>query len=263
MLRKPWTIQLIQNNWGLLDFPSILKLRSSLRDIEQNKINPGKAICLKPHGLDGEELWLRLETSDFYTLKEILSSGVYGHLLKSVHSAEFIIDLGANIGIASRLFSAHYPVSKILAVEADAGNFVVLQNNVSRLIAARRCIAINNAVWSKEQLLSVGPVPHGTSFSRIKVSEAQMAEGQIVQAVTMNRLVEISGFPRIDILKVDIEGAEVELFRGNLDWLDSVKAIAIEFHNDSRDESGFDRIMDTRKFTVIQADEHTVTCIKK
>jgi hypothetical protein len=57
---------------------------------------------------------------------------------------------------------------------------------------------------------------------------------------------------------VDIEGAEVELFKGNLDWLLKVRAIAIEFHRDSRNVSAFDRIMADYGFSILVDGAHTV-----
>jgi hypothetical protein len=76
--------------------------------------------------------------------------------------------------------------------------------------------------------------------------------------MTMPALIQDSGFPFIDLLKVDIEGAEVELFRGDLGWLNTIGAIAIEFHQDSRERSGFDRIVRDRGFVLHEANQHTV-----
>jgi hypothetical protein len=47
----------------------------------------------------------------------------------------------------------------------------------------------------------------------------------------MRSLLGRSGFPRIDVLKVDIEGAELELFTGPTDWLASVDCVVVETHD--------------------------------
>ena len=78
----------------------------------------------------------------------------------------------------------------------------------------------------------------------------------------MNEVLARSGFPYADLLKVDIEGAEVELFRGDLTWLDRTNAIAIEFHQDSRRESRFDAIMQEHGFDIDDSHRHTVLAIR-
>jgi hypothetical protein len=60
-----------------------------------------------------------------------------------------------------------------------------------------------------------------------------------VEGYTMTEILDYSGFKRVDLLKVDIDGAERELFSmRDLSWLACVDAIAIEFHEGSRDASG-------------------------
>lgn len=76
----------------------------------------------------------------------------------------------------------------------------------------------------------------------------------------MQTIFERSGFDRIDLLKVDIEGAEVQLLQGAGDWLTKVNAIAIEFHGNSRAESGFDQL--TQGFRIADESPHTVLAIR-
>jgi hypothetical protein len=83
-----------------------------------------------------------------------------------------------------------------------------------------------------------------------------------VQGFTMEEILASSAFQQVDLLKVDIEGAEVELFRNDLGWLDRVGAIAIEFHGRSRDESGFDQMLTEHGFKVCAEDSHTVLAIR-
>jgi hypothetical protein len=76
----------------------------------------------------------------------------------------------------------------------------------------------------------------------------------------MQSIYQRSGFQEVDLLKVDIEGAEVQLLQGDLSWLDHVRVVAIEFHGDSRKESGFDEIMKGRR--IIDDSSHTTLAIK-
>lgn len=60
-----------------------------------------------------------------------------------------------------------------------------------------------------------------------------------VRAITVEDILERYALQRIDLLKIDIEGAELELFSaGDLTWLDRVDCIAIELHDHFRPGCG-------------------------
>jgi hypothetical protein len=64
----------------------------------------------------------------------------------------------------------------------------------------------------------------------IQVSEC--GTGCAIQAHTIKDLLRLSGCEKVDILKLDIEGAEEQLFgKGETDWIDLVNSIVIEFHD--------------------------------
>lgn len=74
----------------------------------------------------------------------------------------------------------------------------------------------------------------------------------------MSDIIERAAFKNIDLLKIDIEGAEMEVFSGRIDWLKSIGAIAIEFHGESRKASDFDQKVSAYGFTISDIDAHTV-----
>jgi hypothetical protein len=78
----------------------------------------------------------------------------------------------------------------------------------------------------------------------------------------IQKIINNSGFTKVDLLKVDIEGAEVELFKGNVSWLGCVNSIAIEFHGDSRKQCRFDEIMRNYQFQIYDQDSHTVLAVR-
>ena len=55
-------------------------------------------------------------------------------------------------------------------------------------------------------------------------------EGHAVAAITRDRLMRDQGIDHIDILKVDIEGAEKEVFADTSAWIDRVGSIIVELH---------------------------------
>ena len=83
--------------------------------------------------------------------------------------------------------------------------------------------------------------------------------GDAVPAYDMDELLRRSGFREVDLLKMDIEGAEKDLFIGNPSWLDRVNNMVIEFHGDSRQQCCFDEMIAARGFKIVDDNAHTVT----
>jgi hypothetical protein len=84
-----------------------------------------------------------------------------------------------------------------------------------------------------------------------------------VEAVTMQDILSREHVKRVDLLKIDIEGAGVELFPGDVSWLDNVHAIAVEFHGDSRQQSQFDEIIARYGFRVAESGDHTTVAVRR
>lgn len=210
------------------------------------------------------EILLREVGSDILTFDEIVKEQVYQDVLRQVPKCETIVDLGANIGLASLYFAASYPGCRILAVEPNDSSYKLLNSNLGKLIATGRCKTLNAGVWSSETTLAPDDsfeAGHYSAFATREVSvEAERDSGMI--GLPMRRILAHSGFEKIDLLKVDIEGAEVELFKGDLDWLRQVGAIAIEFHGDSRVACNFDEFTIRYGFRIIDRGAHTVIALK-
>ena len=95
---------------------------------------------------------------------------------------------------------------------------------------------------------------HTKSFVRVQT--------KTMLALPISKILADSRFEYVGLLKVDIEGAEVELFKGDLDWLRKVRAIAIEFHGDSRLLCNFDEVLKKYDFRIIDGGGHTVIALK-
>jgi len=198
---------------------------------------------------------LRRNGADDGTLTEIFQEQVYADVVNVLGTAEYVVDLGANIGLAALFFACQFPRCQVFAVEPDPRNYDVLLKNTSQIIDAGRCRPLRAAVWNENIALAVA-MPSESEFNNIQVGVA--GAGAAVDGMTMTGLLSRCGFPHIDLLKVDIEGAEVQLFDGDVSWLERVRAIAIEFHGHSRTESRFDETMDEFGFSVVRTAHHTV-----
>ncbi len=202
--------------------------------------------------------------SDLATFHEIVVEEVYRVVLRAVENVQTLIDLGANIGLATLYLAYNYPTCRILCVEPNSETYELLNRNVSTLSRSGRCKTLKGAVWGTHQRLAPNQKVPADRYSTFAVRVASAGEPSVVEGYTMTEILEYSGFDRVDLLKIDIEGAERELFSTeDLSWLARVGAIAIEFHENSRNASGFDDKMERNGFEILQSEhDHTVLARK-
>lgn len=170
-------------------------------------------------------LWVRPGTSDALTFDEVFVAREYELPLQDF-SPRHILDLGANVGYASVLFAARWPQAKILAVEPERENMMLLKRNTG---GYRAIDALHAAVWSRPGELAVAnPEDDANAF---RMTESTNGAVEKVSAYTIPQLIERLGCERLDLLKMDVEGAEVEILRDSSSWLGRVNVMIIELHD--------------------------------
>lgn len=97
-------------------------------------------------------------------------------------------------------------------------------------------------MWPKDEMIEVIPPALPGSYGATRVGK-NGGGGALVQGMTMDALIDRSGFERVDLLKMDVEGAEAGMFATGSDWLRRVRSLAVEFHGDARTDCDFDRIV--------------------
>ena len=172
-------------------------------------------------------LTIRPGTTDLWTVMETFERKMYAPLC-SLPDAKVIIDLGANIGDSAVYFAKAYPNAKIIAVECDDCNFQVLLNNVKRY---SNVIPVKAAIWGNNKKLLIKSGQGENSICVCAAGRECLANS--VKGLTMHDLIKTFGIEKIDILKIDIEGAEKNLFEHDCSWLSIVQTIGIELHDSS------------------------------
>ena len=136
-----------------------------------------------------------------------------------------IVDAGANIGLFTILMKNRFPAAKIICIEPDADNCEALKKN---LAAYSGITVINAGLWRSDTKLKM--VDNYNLKSAMMVEEDEQ-HGQ-TQGITIDTLMRNHLIDRIDILKLDIETSEQELFLTNYaQWLPKTKMIIIELHD--------------------------------
>ena len=170
------------------------------------------------------KLIIRKGTSDLETYGQIFVIKEYAFDLG--FSPKFMIDAGANVGYTCVYFKNRYPELEIITLEPEETNFEVLEENVSSFSGIR---CLQQGLWHKATQLVVEDIGLGKWGFIVKEVDDDV-EGSI-SATTVDLLLEESRFDHIDILKIDIEGSEKEVFENAGDWLDRVNVIFVETHD--------------------------------
>jgi len=135
-----------------------------------------------------------------------------------------ILDCGANIGLASLYFTRRYPRAKVTAFEADPRLAEICRGNLA-LSGVTRVDVKEAAVWTGEGTLDF--VCEGTDSGAI-ASLQQPIEGTLARVPSV-RLRDWLDEP-VDLLKLDIEGAEFPVLDDCRDRLQNIRGMVIDLH---------------------------------
>ncbi len=167
---------------------------------------------------------LRKDTTDLQMFYQVYFSQCYD--LKLPFTPQLIVDAGANIGLASIFFAEKYPDCRIVSIEPESKNFEHLVKNCQpyQVIIPHRA-----ALFNSISTLVVNDI--GLGESGFVVSDE--GGGEEVQAITIEKIKNDHDVNLIDILKIDIEGSEKNLFMSDYEaWLPKVRCLIIELHDD-------------------------------
>jgi FkbM family methyltransferase len=142
-----------------------------------------------------------------------------------------ILDLGANVGYTMVDFALRHPTARVIGVELDRDNAVLASRNVAPF--GGRCTVLHSAVWTANGTVryGMGVPPEGEWGYRVGGGAEE------APAVRVETLLDRLGVGRVAFLKMDIEGAELELFSDGAAWLSRVDALYVEVHSSHRTPS--------------------------
>lgn len=177
-----------------------------------------------------QPILVRPGSSDGFVFGQIFVEREYS-CFDDLADVELIIDLGANIGMSAVYFLNRFPSCFVVCVEPDKGNFELLLKNLAPYEG--RCIAVQAAVWPEKVTLTFEAASMGANNEWGRRVTSNGAGGESIDAVDVESLVAMTMYRKISLLKVDIEGSEIELFSRNYEaWLDRTQNFCIELHGE-------------------------------
>jgi FkbM family methyltransferase len=141
-----------------------------------------------------------------------------------------IVDAGAHIGAATVFFHYRFPDARILAIEPEESNYELLCENTQTLC---NVVTIRAALWPYEKQLWIQDTAADKAGFQVATTPSNF--GYSVPSITPQKIFEKLHVDQIDLLKLDIEGAELELFSRDTDqWLSRVHCLVLELHDRKR-----------------------------
>lgn len=167
---------------------------------------------------------VRYGTSDVHVYRQLHDRDEYSVSLARPPS--LIVDCGAHIGLISRFFATAFPEATVVAVEPNLENFKLLEKNTGHLPNVR---PVNAALVGAGGRVKIENPEADTWMFRTAPADDH-EDG--IPGLTVADLLERAGGDRIDILKLDVEGSEREVFSiGTEAWIDAVDVLLIETHD--------------------------------
>ncbi|MEP7268552.1 MAG: FkbM family methyltransferase [Saprospiraceae bacterium] len=181
----------------------------------------------------GKVFYFKNPQEFIHTTKELFINEIYRIELPQ---NAYIIDCGANIGLSVLYFKLICPSAVITAFEPDSQNYNLLQKNVQSYNLEKVELR-TEAVWNEDTLINFSS--DGNMGSKIETN----SNSNLIQAIRLKKFIS----QKVDLLKLDIEGAEYEVIKDIVDSLHFIKNIFLEYHGTFSQNNNLTEI-----FTIIQ-----------
>jgi len=171
--------------------------------------------------------------SFIWQFKEIFVEEYYRFETKS--QVPVIYDCGANVGTSCTYFKYLYPHSRIVAFEPNAKIADYLAKNIKNNLL-ENIELINKAIWIDNNGLDLGLDDADASSIHLEKNKTKVESVRLKDFLGKEEVV--------DMLKMDIEGAEIEVFKDCKGSLTNVKNIFVEFHSYTNEPQRLSELID-------------------
>ena len=158
--------------------------------------------------------------SFIWQFKEIFVDGIYE--FKSNSQQPVVFDCGANVGTSCLYFKQLFPNAKIKAFEADPMIANILKSNLPKN-NINNVEVINKAVWIDNNGIEFGS--EGADGGSINANNNKIK----IESTRLKSFLDKE--EKIDLLKIDIEGAEYQVLKDCARSLNNVQNLFVEYHS--------------------------------
>ena len=191
-----------------------------------NRVMGTKPVTVQLQFPEAMPFCYRPGTTDLLVLEQVFLDREYHVDPIAPESIEYIVDLGSNIGVTAMFWAQRYPRARMALVEPDPDNFKLLQLNTAAF--KDRCLLINAAVSDNRGQTSFFRSDREYGHSILKPDDS-VSEIK-VRTLTVPDVLAEAGFPRVDLMKMDIEGGETIVMPTLHTWQATPRYLIAELH---------------------------------
>jgi FkbM family methyltransferase len=187
--------------------------------------------------------------------KKIFLSGTFFDLAREIYCEKtyflpesffipengIVVDIGANVGVFTVLAALHS--RKVIAIEGQSEFIPIIKDNLT----------INGCLEKVHIEFGLIGAKSGVFADTAKL-EAASHYGISPPHLQIEEIINRCDVEKVDFLKIDIEGSEFDLFKGNVCWLERVCKIAMEIHQEFGDGRTIVKTLQDNGFRVLIAD---------
>ena len=224
---------------GVFGGENVLRIYNKEGDLEFEKFYSHNGQCRLPV-INGKPIYFKSSKEDvtFQTLKEVFWSLDYQKDYCKVDVNDVVVDIGGNIG-AFAVYAQQFKPKHTYVLEPMEETFNYLNENLEGF---DNVTTINKGISHKGEDMEL-VVSHHSGCNMLKthigllnneISDYAFSENVVpVKTININDFIEEHEIKQIDFLKIDCEGAELDLFQTiNLEYLkNNVRKIAMEYHS--------------------------------
>ncbi len=203
--------------------------------------------------------------SDLYVYEQIFENNDYSIAIEKYKEFFYtqdliIVDAGANIGLSVLYFKKFFPNSLILAIEPSYDNYLLLRINMY-INKIHGILFFRKALWYKNTLCSILTDFRDQLDWSMRITENKNGN---IEAITLSDIIYLLKYKfnknHIDFLKIDIEGAEKELFISGAiqDHLKDIRMLVMEIHEEFIKKNYINKIMCDNNFIICENGETSI-----
>lgn len=176
--------------------------------------------------VSGRTIYLRKKSVDSEVFDYVFVEKYHRPFKEVGNPSPVILDLGTNVGLTVVDFKMLYPGAKIYAYEMDKENYDMAVKNCDGL---QDVFLFNKAVWVNSGFVEYDKNVNDDAY-KIDVSSGNSGNKIQVATISIDDIIAKNNLTVIDYVKMDIEGAEYEIFQQETNWLKLTREIKIEVH---------------------------------
>jgi len=209
-------------------------LRKALHHLWNDKF------LIKSHFIDGYKIYFNLGRNLGFLNKKkiIIEKNISLKFLELISEDFLIFDIGANIGYYTILFSSitKKGSGRVIAVEPDIYNQKILEKNIELNKLPNVTLlkkALSNQVGSKIFYQDESTGQTSSLLKNIWHPNSTKLVQTRVDSITLDMVTELYGVP--DLIKCDVEGAEVLVLEGGINTLKKKPIILMEVKSKNKE----------------------------